>query len=52
MKRLDLAALGLDPVVLGHRSLPPRTGQPARKSVERVADALAVHVVPRSRKGA
>ena len=47
MKRLDLAALGLDPVVLGHRALPPRTGQPARKTVERVAEHLAVHVVPR-----
>ncbi len=47
MKRLDLAALGLDPVVLGHRALPPRAGLPARKTVERVAEHLAVHVVPR-----
>lgn len=43
MKRLDLPALGLDPVVLGHRALPPRTSQPARKSVEKVADYLALH---------
>lgn len=47
MKRMDLQALGLDPVVLGHRALPPRTGQPARKTVERVAEHLAVHVIPR-----
>ncbi len=47
MKRLDLASLGLDPVVLGHRALPPRSGQPVRKTVERVAEHLAVHVVPR-----
>jgi electron transfer flavoprotein alpha/beta subunit len=51
MKRLDLAALGLDPVVLGHRALPPRAGQPARKTVERVAEHLAMHVLPRSHKG-
>lgn len=44
MKRLELAALGLDPVVLGHRALPPRTGQPARRTVERIAEYLAVHV--------
>jgi len=47
MKRLDLAALGLDPVVLGHRALPPRTGQPTRRTVARVAEYLAVHVLPR-----
>ena len=50
MKRLDLPALGLDPVVLGHRALPPRASQPPRKSIERVADYLAVHVRP-STKG-
>lgn len=44
MKRLDLPSLGLDPVVLGHRALPPRTAQPARKTVDKVADYLAVHV--------
>ena len=34
-KRLDLAALGLDPIVLGHRALPPRApvvGPRARRS--------------------
>ncbi|MBA2542393.1 MAG: hypothetical protein H0V17_22315 [Deltaproteobacteria bacterium] len=51
MKRLELAALGLDPVVLGHRALPPRTGQPARKTVERVAEHLSMHVIPRAPKG-
>ena len=44
MKRLDLPALGLDPVVLGHRALPPRTSPPARKTVEKVADYLASHL--------
>ena len=47
MKRLDLPSLGLDPVVLGHRALPPRTSPPARKTVEKVADYLAAHVRPR-----
>ena len=50
MRRLDLLALGLDPAVLGHRALPPRANQPARKSVDRVADHLAVHIA--ARKGA
>ncbi|MDB4960869.1 MAG: hypothetical protein JWP01_868 [Myxococcales bacterium] len=48
MKRLDLKALGLDPGVLAHRSLPPRAGQQPRLTLERVAEHLAVHVVPRS----
>lgn len=47
MKRLELPALGLDPVVLGHRALPPRAGQAQRRTVERVAEYLGVHVVPR-----
>jgi len=47
LKRLELPALGLDPVVLGHRALPPRTGQPQRRTVERVADFLGVHVAAR-----
>jgi electron transfer flavoprotein alpha/beta subunit len=51
MKRLELSALGLDPVVLGHRALPPRTGQPARKTVERVAEYISMHVIPRAPKG-
>ncbi len=52
MKRLELPALGLDPVVLGHRALPPHAAQrqPARRTVERVAEYLAFHVLPR--KGA
>jgi electron transfer flavoprotein alpha/beta subunit len=48
MKRLDLAAIGLDPVVVGHRALPPRAGQHPRHTLERVGEHLAVHVVPRS----
>lgn len=47
MRRLDLGSLGLDPVVLGHRSLPPRATQQQRRTLERVAEHLAVHVVPR-----
>jgi hypothetical protein len=47
MRRLELPALGLDPVVLGHRALPPRGSQPQRRTVERVAEYLGVHVVPR-----
>jgi electron transfer flavoprotein alpha/beta subunit len=43
MRRLDLAALGLDASVLGHRALPKRTSAQPRKSVERLADYLAVH---------
>jgi len=47
MRRLDLASLGLDPVVLGHRALPPRAGQQPRRTLERVVEHLAVHIVPR-----
>jgi hypothetical protein len=47
MRRLDLAALGLDPVVLGHRALPPRASHEPRRSIERVAEHLAVHMAPR-----
>jgi len=50
MKRLDLAALGLDPIVLGHRALPPRTSREPRRTVERVADYLAAHVAPRPKE--
>ncbi len=46
MRRLALVSLGLDPIVLGHRALPPRTCLSPRRTVERVADHLAVHVVP------
>jgi hypothetical protein len=48
MKRLDLAAIGLDPAVLAHRALPPRAAHSPRHTLERVAEHLAVHVVPRS----
>lgn len=44
MKRLELAALGLDPVVLGHRALPPRAPRDPRRTVELVAAHLAAHV--------
>jgi len=46
MRRLELTALGLDPAVLGHRALPPRATQEPRRSVERVAEHLAVHMAP------
>lgn len=48
MKRLDLPSLGLDPVVLGHRALPPRTSPTARKTVAQVAEYLAAHVRPKA----
>jgi hypothetical protein len=48
MRRLDLPALGLDPMVLGHRALPPRAGGAQRRAVERVAEYLGVHVQPRA----
>jgi hypothetical protein len=47
MRRLDLASLGLDPLVLGHRALPPRSSQQARKTVAQIADYLAPHLAPR-----
>jgi electron transfer flavoprotein alpha/beta subunit len=47
MRRLDLPALGLDPAVLGHRALPPRASQEPCRSVERVADHLALYMAPR-----
>ena len=47
MKRLDLGALGLDANVLGHRGLPPRVSPQPRKTVERIAEHLALHRVPR-----
>jgi len=45
MRRLELAALGLDPLVLAHRALPPRTSAQPKTTVERIADHLAVHLV-------
>lgn len=46
MKRLELATLGLDPVVLGHRALPPRASREPRRTVDRVAEHLSAHVLP------
>jgi hypothetical protein len=45
MRRFDLEGLRLDPLVLGHRALPPRSSAQPKKSVERVAEHLAVHLV-------
>lgn len=47
MKRLDLPALGLDPFVLGHRALPPRSPAQAKKSIEAITEHLSVHRAPR-----
>jgi Electron transfer flavoprotein domain len=47
MGRLELPAIGLDPTVLDHRALPPRADVQARRTVERVADHLAVHLASR-----
>ncbi|MGE0871770.1 MAG: hypothetical protein AB7P03_24655 [Kofleriaceae bacterium] len=44
MKRLDVASLGLDPIALGHRAMPPRASQDPKRSVERVAAHLTVHL--------
>ncbi|HEY5922036.1 MAG TPA: hypothetical protein VIV11_10220 [Kofleriaceae bacterium] len=46
MRRFTLESLGLDALVLGHRALPPRSAPSAKKSMERIADHLAVHVIP------
>ena len=46
MRRFDLESLGLDPLVLGHRALPPRSSAQAKKTLERIVDHLAMHVVP------
>jgi len=47
MKRLDLPALGLDPLVLGHRALPPRSNPQTKKSVDRIVEHLSIHRAPR-----
>lgn len=44
MRRVDLVSLGLDAAVLGHRALPPHAVAQPRRTVERVADFLGVHV--------
>lgn len=46
--RRDLASLGIDPHVLGHRALPPRAApNQAKKTVEHIGDHLAFHLVPK-----
>jgi hypothetical protein len=47
MKRLDLKALGLDPLVLAHRALPPRAASQPHRTVERIAEYLTAYRVPR-----
>jgi electron transfer flavoprotein alpha/beta subunit len=47
MRRLEVAALGLDTLALAHRALPRRSIAPSRKTADRIADYLAVHLVPR-----
>jgi electron transfer flavoprotein alpha/beta subunit len=49
MRRHDLAAVGLDPMVLGHRALPPRTAQTPRRTIDRIREHLVVHLAPRGR---
>ena len=47
MRRIAFSALGLDPAVLAHRTLAPRAPREPHRTVERVAEHLAVHVLPR-----
>lgn len=47
LKKHELAAIGLDPIVLGHRAMPPRTSLEPRKTVERIAEHLVVHLAAR-----
>lgn len=47
MQRLRLDMLGLDPMVLGHRALPPRMTVEPHKTVDRIAEHLIVHLAPR-----
>lgn len=47
MKKLDFAALGLDPIVLGHRAVPRRTGLEPRKTVALIAEHLVAHLAAR-----
>ncbi len=47
MRRLDMPSLGLDPIVLGHRSLPTRSSRQPKKSIDRVAEHIAVHRGPK-----
>ena len=47
LERYDLPALALDPLVLGHRALPPRANPQPKKSLERIAEHLAMHLSAR-----
>lgn len=47
MKKRELVAIGIDPIVLGHRATPPRTRLEPRKTVERIAEHLVVHLAAR-----
>jgi electron transfer flavoprotein alpha/beta subunit len=51
MRKLDFETLGLDASVLAHRAVPVRSPREVRRTVEHVADALAVHVAARRRIG-
>lgn len=50
MKRWDLTSLGLDLTALAHRALPPRATRDPQRTVERIADLLAVHACPAARR--
>jgi hypothetical protein len=53
MKRFELSALGLDAGVLAHRAVSPRSAREPQRSVERVAELMAVHACPYApRRGA
>lgn len=47
MRRLELLTLGLDPAVIGHRSLPSRAPREPRRTLEQVATYLALHAPPK-----
>jgi len=49
MMHFDLKSLGLDALVLGHRTLPPRSTPALKKTVERVTDHIATHMPLRGR---
>lgn len=46
-KRVEINALGLDPLVLGHRAIPPRGAAHVKKTVEHIGDHLAFHLAPK-----
>jgi hypothetical protein len=46
-QRFDLKAIGLDANVLAHRAPGPRAGVPPLKTVEQIADVLALYRAPR-----